>query len=453
MVNLNTKSVCPVCLKVIDAVYEEQTIIEEQEQWSGIFLNKSCKEHGFFSGLVWEDSMEAFVELLEQEPKGQRTLYGKKKQEKGCPYDCGLCEEHLQESCCVLLEVTNRCNLNCPVCFASSQSNGNNEPSIAEIQESLLDMIQTGGPFNLQLSGGEPTVREDLAQIIRLAKEYGFQYIQLNTNGLRIAMEEGYLASLKEAGLDSVFLQFDGLNETSYQQLRGRKLLDLKKQVIQTCQEVQMGVVLVCTLTPNVNLDQIGPLIEFAFEGLPVIRGVHFQPISYFGRCIQDAPLHRITIPRVLREIEKQTNGLLKKEDFVNGKAEHGLCSFHGSFLKKQDGTVRGNKPDSTVSECSAQAARQYVAARWKKPDQTKSCCCDNKKDQYSIQSLDDFMNLIHSQTLVISGMAFQDADTLDLNRLKKCIVHECGKKGERVPFCAYNLTNVYGESLYRAKG
>ena len=93
------------------------------------------------------------------------------------------------------------------------------------------------------------------------------------------------------------------------------------------------------------------------------------------------------------------------------------------------------------------------MASRWKKPDQTKSSCCDNKKEQYSIQSLDDFMNLIHSQTLVISGMAFQDADTLDLNRLKKCIVHECGKKGERVPFCAYNLTNVYGESLYRAKG
>ena len=454
MVSLNTKSVCPVCFKVIDAVYEEQIMVEENEQWTGMFLKKSCPDHGFFSTLVWEDTKEDFLALLEKEPEGKKTAYGKKKEEKGCPYDCGLCEEHLQESCCVLLEVTNRCNLNCPVCFASSCEEGTKEPTLDAIREALKDMLQTGGPFNLQLSGGEPTVRDDLASIIQMAKQMGFEYVQLNTNGIRIALEEGYLLELKEAGLDSVFLQFDGLTEVSYQYLRGRNLLELKKKVIEICHKVQMGVVLVCTLAPDVNVDQIGPLIQFALDGLPVIRGVHFQPISYFGRLKEEAPVHRVTIPYVLREIESQTEGLMKKGDFSNSRAEHGLCSFHGSFLKKPDGTLRANQPGAGL-ECSAKAAQHYVAARWKKPEENRSesCCCEDRKEQYSIQSLDDFMSLIHSQTLVISGMAFQDAYTLDLNRLKKCIVHESGKKGERIPFCAYNLTNVFGESLYRKRG
>ena len=452
MASLYTKSVCPVCLRVIDAVYTEQRIGKDNEQWSGMFLNKSCPDHGFFSTLVWEDSKEAFLDLLEKESEGKKTAYGKKKKDKGCPYDCGLCEEHLQESCCVLLEVTNRCNLNCPVCFASASAKGTKDPSLDDIRESLQDMLQTGGPFNLQLSGGEPTVRDDLATIIRMAKQMGFQYIQLNTNGIRIALEEGYLLELKEAGLDSVFLQFDGLTDASYQYLRGRDLLEMKDMVIEICQKVQMGVVLVCTLTPDVNLDQIGPLIQFALDKLPVIRGVHFQPISYFGRLKEEAPVHRVTIPYVLREIENQTEGLMKKADFKNSRAEHGLCSFHGSFLKKPDGSVRVNRPGETDSDCSARAAQHYVAARWKKPEEagTHSCSCEDAKEQYSIQSLDDFMSLIHSQTLVISGMAFQDAYTLDLNRLKNCIVHESGNQGERIPFCAYNLTNVFGESLYR---
>lgn len=312
MASLYTKSVCPVCLRVIDAVYTEQRMGKDNEQWTGMFLNKSCPDHGFFSTLVWEDSKEAFLDLLEKESEGKKTAYGKKKKDKGCPYDCGLCEEHLQESCCVLLEVTNRCNLNCPVCFASASAKGTKDPSLDDIRESLQDMLQTGGPFNLQLSGGEPTVRDDLATIIRMAKQMGFQYIQLNTNGIRIALEEGYLLELKEAGLDSVFLQFDGLTDASYQYLRGRDLLEMKDMVIEICQKVQMGVVLVCTLTPDVNLDQIGPLIQFALDKLPVIRGVHFQPISYFGRLKEEAPVHRVTIPYVLREIENQTEGLMK---------------------------------------------------------------------------------------------------------------------------------------------
>ena len=71
----------------------------------------------------------------------------------GCPRDCGLCEEHESAGCCVLLELTKRCNLRCPVCFASA-GEGSVEPALSEIS-ALYDMLmERGGPFNIQLSGG-----------------------------------------------------------------------------------------------------------------------------------------------------------------------------------------------------------------------------------------------------------------------------------------------------------
>lgn len=449
---LKTKSVCPVCLKVVDAEYMEKNNLEKENVWSGVFMEKDCPAHGHFSTLIWEDSMEIFLRLMSGVSEGN-SKYGSKEVEKGCPYDCGLCMDHQQETCCILFEVTNRCNLKCPVCFADSSEGGQQDPTIQEIQYWMDETMKNNGSFNLQLSGGEPTVREDLEEIIQRGKKSGFQFIQVNTNGIRIASQQGYLESLKEAGLDCVFLQFDGLTEESYLALRGSNLLDIKKQVIEKCKQAQIGVVLVCTLVPNVNIQQIGPIIEFALSELPVVRGVHFQPVSYFGRCEIEPFVHRITIPEILRQIEKQTNSLMKIDDFSYGQAEHSLCSFHGSFLKKENGAVRANHSENLKSDCSAKATQQYVAARWKKPEKEGSSCCCNQKEQYSIQSLDDFMNLIHSQTLVISGMAFQDAYTLDLNRLKRCIVHECGANGEKIPFCAFNLTNNQGESLYRKKG
>ena len=79
-----------------------------------------------------------------------------------------------------------------------------------------------GDHIVIQLSGGEPTVREDLPEIIRLARSYGFGFVQINTNGLRLSEDPAYARQLREAGLSSVFLQFDGTRDEIYRKLRGR---------------------------------------------------------------------------------------------------------------------------------------------------------------------------------------------------------------------------------------
>jgi len=371
---------------------------------------------------------------------------------RGCPYDCGLCPEHRQQSCCVLLEVTQRCNLACPICFASAGRQVA-DPTLTEIDGWLQALRAGGRPVNIQLSGGEPTLRDDLPTIVALAHAYGFDFVQVNTNGLRIAEDRSYLERLKRAGVDCVFLQFDGLTPEVYRRIRGRDLLAEKKAALDNCAALRLGVILVPVLVPGVNSMQIGDLVRFAIARMPTVRAVHFQPVSYVGRTTarpEDAD--RITIPEVLTQIELQTGGAIRAADFKPGTAENPYCSFNGAFLIQPGPTVTPLRP-SSGSCCGradgdeAQRARRFVAKRWAAPAARTSCCSSMK-----VESLDAFLEE-RQHTLCISGMAFQDAWTLDLERLRQCYIHVAGSEGRLVPLCAYNLSSVSGETLYRRPG
>ena len=218
-----TESVCPECLEVLPA----SKVCRED----GIYLVKTCPRHGTYEALIWEGSVESY-EAWGADLQPADEIADARKAEKGCPYDCGLCEAHERRGCCVLLEVTGRCNLCCPVCFAGAGEAGSRDVPMEELERRMDYLMAHGGPFNLQISGGEPTVRDDLPEIIRMGKEKGFTFFQLNTNGLRLAEEPGYAETLKEAGLSCVFLQFDGVDDAVYEVLRGRALWRKKQAAI-----------------------------------------------------------------------------------------------------------------------------------------------------------------------------------------------------------------------------
>ena len=441
-----TTSVCPVCLKTIPA---NKTLKDDNY----IYLDKTCPEHGTFSTLIWEGSKESY-ENWDRNSVVSEPPVDAKPAEKGCPNDCGLCSDHLRKGCCMLLELTNRCNLRCPVCFAAAGEQAPFDLSLEEIEKQYDFLMAHGGPFNIQLSGGEPTMRDDLPEIIRLGQKKGFTFFQLNTNGIRLGCDPSYAKALKEAGLNTVFLQFDGLSDKTYEILRGRPLLDEKLMAIHNCAAAGLGVVLVPVIAPDVNESEIGRILHFALNNLPAVRGVHFQPISYFGRCDLKAPQMRLTIPKMLQLIEEQTNGLMKQSDFGSGGAENPYCSFHASYLKRKDGSLRAlAQKDSQCCCTTSDDSRNFVASHWTGSEKTSdSCCCGTSSTSGITEwnSFDEFLEQARLNTFTVSGMIFQDAFNLDLDRLKRCYICEVDSRYGMVPFCAYNLTDINGRSLYR---
>ena len=433
-----TKSVCPVCLRVLDA--------EKRVGRDGIYLDKNCPEHGQFSALIWEGNMASYLRWNTRNSAVDPPKDGRAP-EKGCPLDCGLCTEHLRKGCCVLLELTKRCNLRCPVCFASAGETAEDLP-LSEIERQYDWLMAHGGPFNVQLSGGEPTVRDDLPEIIRLGREKGFTFFQLNTNGLRLAAEPDYAKKLKAAGLNTVFLQFDGLDDEVYRTLRGRPLKEEKLRCVEACAAAGLGVVLVPVVAAGVNEEQLGPILRYALEKSPAVRGVHVQPLSYFGRCSLERPARPLTIPAVLRLIEAQTEGLFRASDFTGGGAENPYCSFHAAYRLRADGSLK-LLPRRAEGGCCCTASddsRVSVAEQWDGEDPS----FEEDGAMTETSALDEFLLRARRATFTLSGMAFQDAWSLDLDRLRRCHICEVDGRYGMVPFCAYNLTDSEGRSLYR---
>lgn len=428
-----TESVCPVCLRKIPA--------EKHTDQGGIYMKKSCPEHGSFSSLIWEGDLKSYIAWNTDNSAADPPVNGKAP-EKGCPEDCGLCTEHLRKGCCMLLELTNRCNLHCPVCFASAGDKPPKDLSLAEIESQYDFLMAHGGPFNIQLSGGEPTVRDDLPAVIRLGREKGFTFFQLNTNGIRLAEEPGYAEALKAAGLSTVFLQFDGLTDDVYITLRGKPLLDIKKKAIETSVRAGLGVVLVPVIAPGVNDGQVGDILRFALSNMPGVRGVHFQPISYFGRCGEQRGAKPVTIPKMLSLIEEQTGSLMPASDFAGGGAENPYCSFHASYRVCEGGALRvlPKKSGSCCCCTTSDDSRQAVSSQWE--------CADTSLPE---DGFDVFLQQVHNSTFAVTGMIFQDAWNLDLARLKRCYICEVDSVYGMVPFCAYNLTDTEGRYLYRS--
>lgn len=437
-----TASLCPHCLSRIPAV--------RSREGDSVFLDKTCPDHGKFRTLIWRGAPNLSGW---SRPKAiTRAEYPRENNQRGCPFDCGICPEHRQQSCTVLIEITSRCNLSCPYCFADSGKVDSRDPSFADIASRFRTAFEKSGPRNIvQLSGGEPTMRDDLAEIIALGRDTGFPFIQLNTNGVRLARSAEYAPELKRAGLFSVFLQFDGTDDRIYRAIRGRALLREKLRAMEHCTAAGLGIVLVPTIVAGVNTDNVGEILKLAMEHAPAVRGVHFQPAAYFGRHPEppDAA-KRFTLPDLMRAIEQQTGGLIRADHFIPPGCEHPLCSFHGNFLRQEGGSLKPLSKQA-IDCCSGKEqenrgtakAVAYVANQWAAPKPV-SCCA--AKD-----SLDAFLENHRSNTLAISAMAFQDAWSLDLERVQECCIHVAAADGRMIPFCLHNLTSHAGTPLYRS--
>ncbi|MCR5135832.1 MAG: radical SAM protein [Oscillospiraceae bacterium] len=429
----HTRSVCPVCLRNLPACLTKS----DDGQ---VLLNKTCPEHGSFRVPVWQGMVDWDQWLLETPPLSAA---------KGlcCPESCGLCSEHESGSCCVLLEVTARCNLRCRFCFArGGERTDIPDPDLGELKRSIRDIVQQCGQPLLQLSGGEPTLRDDLDELVRFAREAGCSYVQLNTNGIRLAQEPKYAERLAEAGLDIVFLQFDGTRDEVYETLRGAALLETKTEAIRICGALGIGVTLVPTVVPGVNDSDLGDLVALACRMAPAVRGIHFQPVSYFGRYpSKPEDTARYTLDRLMADLSAQAG--IPLSSFMPSRCDHPLCGFHSVFLPEPSGRLRplSSISHSSHSRGSARDNREYVARHWRRAP-AESAPVSNASAGLSSEVLSDemdfdtFLYRLRHESLTLSAMAFQDAMNLNIERLHRCSLHVYDH-GKVRPFCAKYLS------------
>ncbi len=412
----STRSVCPVCLRNLSAALE-------QDAAGRVFMKKCCPDHGEFRTLIWRglrdfDAWRGHVPPLTQE------------EGTNCPGNCGACGAHPQGSCCVLLEVTRRCNLHCRFCFAEG---GAPEPTLAELK-AAADAILTHGRPLIQLSGGEPTLRDDLPALVRYIRAQGGRWVQLNTNGLRLAEDPAYARALAEAGLSIVFLQFDAVRDEVYGPLRGRPLRDVKYRAIEVCGRLGLGVTLVPTVVRGVNDDQIGEIVREGAFLSPAVRGVHFQPVSYFGR-IPGLPEEdsRYTLDELISALETQAG--LPPEALQPSRCDHPGCGLHAALRVTEELELLPMTPGTAAcgGETTAAQNRAYIARRW-------SAAPAAAEETPEAGSLDEFLATVGRRSFTVTAMAFQDAGNLDAERLRRCSLHVYDG-GRLLPFCARYLT------------
>ncbi len=370
--------------------------------------------------------------------------------------------------------MTNRCNLTCPVCFANAAAAGYVYEPTEEQVVGMLENLRATKPVPataLQFSGGEPTIRNDLFELIRKAKELGFRHVEVNTNGVRVSRDVEYAKGLKAAGVSTVYLQFDGLTPDVYKFIRGLDLLDTKMKAVENLRQAGFdSVVLVVTLVKGVNDGQLGDIINFAAKNFDVIRCVNVQPVSLCGRLPpQEREKMRITIPDFMRLVEEQTNGDIKVSDFYpvpvvvpvskavgalknkryveftahphcgmatfvlveNGKmvpvTRYGnIEKFRNSLQKVYADAVKGSKNKAKLRLVGAARHMKFGFLR---------------KYVLSVLMEGDYKSLgnFARQFLMISSMHFMDPYNFDLERVQRCVIHYAVPDGRIIPFCTMN--------------
>jgi uncharacterized radical SAM superfamily Fe-S cluster-containing enzyme len=439
-----TRSLCPVCREVVNAVLEDRN--------GRVVMSKTCADHGSFETVVSSDAAH-YVDAARYERPGKEPLHRLGTVERGCPYDCGLCEAHRQHTCVGVIEVTSVCDLGCSVCFADT-SEGSHLP-LDTVKGMVDTLIECEGEVEvLQISGGEPTTHPDIMEIVEYAGAAGVTYPMVNTNGVRLADPDfaRVLAGTvptgsSSVGLPVVYLQFDGVTDQVYEALRGEPLLDLKLEAIDNCRANGMSVVLVPTVVGGVNDHQLGAILEFALSD-PAIKGVNYQPAARVGRY--DVPgKSPMTIPEVLKAIEAQTRGEVGTDSFVTVPCPHPACSVASYVYHDDEVTATlldlvdtdlfmGHMADQAVpfgqmvSETIESAAEVLEMADMVGEEIMGLACCPTGIRVPPVRELIDRVTLV-------TVHAFMDPTNFDLERASKCCVTEVLPDGKMVPFCVHN--------------
>ncbi|MCL4325449.1 MAG: radical SAM protein [Candidatus Thermoplasmatota archaeon] len=492
-----TASICPECKNVIPAVLKEKD--------SMVIMEKTCKVHGYYWDIISRD-VELYLRMEQYARDGVAYENPYYKIFKGCPTTCGMCDHHKSHTGLALMDLTNRCNLKCPVCFANANAAGYvYEPTFEQVKF-MLKALRDQKPVPavaVQFSGGEPTISPIFLDACQTAWDMGFSQIQVATNGIRFASSIEFVESAMKHHLHTIYLQFDGVDDSVYMQTRAVPLTRVKDKVVNNVRTVYNKykgknmkpptIVLVPTIVNGFNEHQVVPILNYAIDNLDIVRGVNYQPVALTARIPDnDRFSMRFTQSDLVRILT--TEGPFEKSDFfpvpsvapiseligiLKGTPKMTLTTHPGcglatfAFVNKDKKVIPlprfmdvdgfFGKIQEIIDEYKNSKIRRIKTAYGAlklKTEISKYFDFENAPDFLNKNNLLDVMSRIFSEgdkrplsdftwgALYVGAMHFQDSYDYDIQRLMRCDIHYTSPDGRIIPFCSYNSGPVYREEV-----
>jgi len=331
-------------------------------------------------------------------------------------------------------------------------------------------------------------LRDDLPEIVRVIKEEGVDFVQLNTNGIRLARDFEFFKNVKEAGVSTLYLSFDGVtpktNPKNYWEVPA---------VLNNARRLGVGVVLVPTVIKTVNDHELGEMVRFGFKNVDIVRSVNFQPVSLVGRMPKkERERFRITIPDCIKRIEEQTDGQIPEDawfpvpaaapvthliEAITSKPQYELSTHFvcgaGTYVFKEgdrmipitefvdvDGLLKYLQ--DTADKIMAGASKYISALKllWKFGsfiDEEKAPSGLNmRRLLFKIFVKHDYSSVgeWHLKSLFLGMMHFQDKYNYDVERVRRCCIHYLVPGGRIIPFCAFNvIPEMYRDLIQKQHG
>jgi uncharacterized radical SAM superfamily Fe-S cluster-containing enzyme len=444
-----TQSLCPECLRTVSAkvVYQEDKA----------FLQKHCPEHGPSRALISTD-VDYYRRCRGTLKAGQLPQVFNTPTRFGCPFDCGLCPDHEQHSCLSIVEVTDACNLACPVCYAESSPRRSTHRPLSLI-EKMLDAVvaNEAEPDIVQISGGEPTIHPEFFAILDAAKRRPIKHLMLNTNGVRIAREDGFAEKLAAyAPGFEIYLQFDSLRPDPIRALRGADLLEVRHRALERLNALNLSTTLVITLKRGLNDDEVGAIIDFALRQR-CVRGVTFQPIQDAGRVEGFDPARdRLTLGEVRQRILAQSP-VFAPADIIPVPC-HPDCLAMGYALKAAGRVMplTGLIPPEVLLHAEGSnlvferdpRIREEVFRLFSTSNSPESSAAALRQLLCCLPLVSAPPSLGYENLFRVLVVQFLDAHNFDVRSVKKSCIHIVHPDGRLIPFDTYNLFYRDGKEM-----
>ncbi len=274
----NNLGCCNKCKNLVPATQKEKD--------GKVYLVKDCPECGQTETLISADSKRYF---------NKRDLDANHTYRK-CDLDCMACKH--KNPNIIFIDVTNRCNLNCPVCINNTPSMGFTfEPPLEYFEKIFKHYSQLEPRPSVQLFGGEPTVRKDILDLIKLARKYKLS-VRVTTNGIKLADEDFCRKIIENRA--TILIAYDGENKKLYEKLRGNSsMLEKKKKAFENIDKIgNAKVVIMSLVAKGYNAETLPEMFEFCHKYRQNIRGLYLIPFTETSNTVH----MNLEVPRITTE-------------------------------------------------------------------------------------------------------------------------------------------------------